>query len=153
MPSALVHRPIAAAAGGGWAYANAHHLPPMQAFLETVGGVGGGYLGGAAPDWIDPPISPRHRHYGHGVVNVWTALALSAEAVAGYQQRLRAQADAFLAERAYLTDDWARLWNWLQEMFLRFLVGVLNGFVAGYLSHLALDACTPQGLNFIGRGC
>ncbi|HTQ12518.1 MAG TPA: metal-dependent hydrolase [Rhizomicrobium sp.] len=153
MPNRDVHRPVGITAGAGAAYIGARNLPPLQQFVETIGGGAGGLCGAIAPDKIDPPTSPNHRHYGHGVANFVGAVFFTAEQVARLQQRLRAKADDLLARRAYLTNDLDRALNWIAEMFLRFVVGFLNGFTAGYLSHLLLDALTAQGIPIFARGC
>jgi hypothetical protein len=38
------------------------------------------------------------------------------------------------------------------EIFWEFLAGFLNGLMAGYTSHLALDALTPRSIPLLGRG-
>lgn len=85
-------------------------------------------------------------------MNAVTAIGVGGPPLVMYQRRLRERADELRAQRPYLNDGLSQLLNWLHECFLRFLVGLVNGFIAGYVSHLTLDAFTPQGLNLIARG-
>ena len=40
----------------------------------------------------------------------------------------------------------------LLELVVRAAAGLLSGFVAGYLSHQALDSFSPEGLPLVVRG-
>jgi hypothetical protein len=120
---------------------------------EVAGGIAGGWLGAALPDWIDPPTCPNHRHFGHGAATTVGIVWMSADAVLRLQQRLRHRANALAQARPYLQNDLARAMNWLEECFLRVLAGFLNGVAAGYVSHLAMDALTPASIPLVMRGC
>ena len=126
--------------------------PAAPIAAETAGGMVGGWLGGALPDWIDPPTSPNHRNFGHGVATVAGAIAWTADMALAIQQRLRSEADKLLNERWQLQSDVARALSIAAEFFLRFLAGLIDGLIAGYASHLALDFCTPSGLPLFVRG-
>lgn len=153
MPNAAVHRTVGTVAGAAFGGYQARGQQPLHQVIEAFGGAAGGWLGSAAPDWIDPATSPNHRHVGHGALTVPLAFVFTAEAVADWQNQLRQRADELAQMRWQLSDDWSRFWNWVHQMALRFLAGILNGFNAGYLSHLVLDALTPRGLPLIARGC
>lgn len=152
MPNKEIHRPIGAAAGGAYAWVRSGTDSVDHAVLEAVGGLVGGWLGAALPDWIDPPTCPNHRHYGHGLLTVAGTVAITAELILDVQNRLRCKADLLARNRIYLTDDFARFINWVGELLLRLVVGILNGVTAGYISHLALDALTPSSLPLFARG-
>ena len=152
MPNKDVHRPIGVAVGGAYACIRAGSHPWEHVAVEIIGGLAGGWLGAALPDWVDPPTCPNHRHYGHGVLTVAGTVAVTAEFILDLQHRLRYRADELAQNRIYLRDDFARLINWIEELLLRFLVGMLNGITAGYISHLALDAFTPSSLPIFVRG-
>lgn len=82
----------------------------------------GGAIGSALPDQIEPAYSPYHRDTAHSVA------ALGANVLALYQ------IDELVPD-------------------LHPSVRVLaKGLTIGYVSHLALDACTPMGLPLIGNG-
>jgi hypothetical protein len=157
MPSRDVHRPFSAAVGVSFSAYRAHRCyqqypdPALPIALEMLGGLAGGWLGGALPDWIDPPTSPNHRSFGHGVATVAGAIAWTADAVLDFQMRLRAQADDLVLNRWRLQSDFERTISVLAEFLLRFLAGLLDGLIAGYAAHLALDLCTPKGLPLLAR--
>jgi len=158
MPSRDIHRPVGAVAGAGYSAYRAHlryrrrPAPAVPVVAETIGGFAGGWLGGAMPDWIDPPTSPNHRNFGHGIATVGGAVAWTADFVLDLQEKLRAQADNLQANRWRLASGAERTLSVVAEFFLRLLAGLLNGLIAGYASHLALDFCTPSGLPVVARG-
>jgi hypothetical protein len=158
MPSRDIHRPVGAVAGAGYSAYHAHRryrrhpAPAVPVVAETIGGFVSGWLGGALPDWIDPPTSPNHRNFGHGIATVAGAVAWTADFVLDLQEKLRAQADSLEANRWRLQSDAERTLSALAELFLRLFAGMLNGLIAGYASHLVLDMCTPSGLPLVARG-
>lgn len=80
-----------------------------------------GLFGGAVsllPDVIDPPLVPHHRSIGHSI-------ALSGFSIPVLMKRIE--------ENPQMTPD--------QKDFVK-------SMVAGYVSHLVLDAGTPAGLPF-----
>lgn len=153
MPNRDFHEPVGCLAGAAYSYYHARDIPPPQRLLETIGGAAGGLLGAWAPDLIDPPLHPNHRNIGHGAANVVGVIFLSRRPLNRLRQRLRNRADWLAQQRQLLNDPLSRLLSWLQECFLRFLAGLLNGFAAGYVSHIFFDALTPQGINLVYRGC
>ena len=153
MPNRDTHRPFGMAVGGGYALWGAQNESWEYRAVEAAGGVIGGWLGAALPDWIDPPLRPDHRHVGHGAANVIGAVWMSADAMLNLQRRLRRRANRLAQQRPFLENDLARFLSWLEECVLRFLAGLLNGLVAGYLSHLFLDALTARGIPVFARGC
>ena len=65
------------------------------------------------------------------------------------QDRLRFEANE---QRALFdkTDGFDAFLHWVFWVGLRLLSGAMAGLIAGYLSHLALDACTPKSLPLLG---
>jgi len=152
MPNRDVHRPIGAALGAASGLYATRHMPFEHRAIETLGATVAGYFGAAAPDWFDPATSPNHRHVGHGAANVIGGILVTEETILNLQKRLRHRADLLRGQRQSLMDDWSRLLSWLEESFLRFLAGMLNGFAIGYMSHLFLDALTARGIPLFARG-
>lgn len=103
-----------------------------EMLMRILGATIGGYVGARIPDIIDPSSrGPNHRSIGHGVV--------SNGAIYAYGK------DKFLDTREKLskeTDNQNRLFN-------QFIVGAMEGFVAGHASHLILDSRTPKGLPLV----
>lgn len=152
MPNKDVHRPVGMVAGASFAAWGARPEPWPRIIPEIAGGVAGGWLGAALPDWIDPPTCPDHRHFGHGAATTVGVVWMTADAKLRLQQQLRYRADELAQARPYLQNDFARVVSSLEELFLRFLAGFLNGVAAGYVSHLALDALTPACIPVFMRG-
>lgn len=75
------------------------------------------------PDKLEPAIHPNHRQFFHGVV---FAVGVGYATYRAYEWQP--------------TEDWERILRWL----------VIIGGLA-YLTHLALDACTPKSLPFVGK--
>jgi len=144
MPNADFHCPVAALTGAAAALA----LAPQNgkaALLEALGGAIGGLLGGSAPDVFDPPTSPRHRSFGHGVLTAGAALLWCARRVPQLQAALRQPRPP---SRAFVGEPFAgpRGASGPFDPIGHFLAGAAAGFVAGYASHLVLDGMTPAGL-------
>ena len=153
MANRIAHDAGGFAAGMIVAAAMAGNQSASGVLLEYVGGGIGGLAASRLPDIFDPPVSPRHRDVAHAVVPVGAALAVVLGLVREGQEKLRAYADSLAARRAYsqLTDIEALLSHFF-EWLARLLAGALAGVVGGYLSHLALDSCTPAGLPIFAGG-
>jgi hypothetical protein len=147
MPRRSVHAPAGAVSGAALAAYRSRQAPTDQRIAETVGGTLGGLLGGLLPDLIEPAYTPNHRSIAHSAV---AGSALTLARLAEWQAGCRTAADNALKrsilyplgsdERSSAERD-AILW--------RLLAGFLVGLVAGYGSHLVLDASTPRGLPFV----
>lgn len=61
-----------------------------------------------------------------------------------WQQSLRQMADNQRQNRLATTETLAVAWHTIAEWALRLLSGILAGFGAGYISHVALDFGTPR---------
>jgi hypothetical protein len=117
--------------------------------VEALGGGFGGWLGARLPDIIDPPLSPCHRSVGHGAGPIAVALRLAAEYIPKWQASLRAHASAQRAAAHGADSQSQRAWHALLELFCLAASGALLGVAFGYLSHVAMDACTPAGIPFV----
>jgi hypothetical protein len=148
MPNRATHARAGAAVGVGAAVYCAREAPTEQLLAEAVGGLLGGWLGGVMPDVLEPATSPNHRKLAHSAV---AGGALTLARIAEWQASCRTAADA-AASRATAhplgTSERSRA-EW-EVLLWRLLAGALVGFVAGYASHLALDAGTARGLPLLG---
>ena len=151
MANGALHSVVGATSGIGVAVYRARDQDLLRIILEAAGGGLGGYIGGRLPDLLEPAAgNPNHRNLAHS----WLACggtALGVANAAAWEHRLRAKAELLHRERLGVADPWQQAVLWVQEILLRLLVGFLTGAVAGYASHLVLDACTPQGLPLLAR--
>jgi hypothetical protein len=149
MSDGRTHRAIGTIAGGGYALAKAQQQHPEHLVLEVFRGLLAGNLGARLPGVFDPPLHPGYRALAHGVVPVVAAGRAAVGALDGWQTQLRAEA----GRRAALQDSAAtpleRLWHALLELLCRLGAGALAGLLAGYGSHVALDAFTPASLPLL----
>lgn len=146
MANGSVHHLAGAIAGGSTAYICADGQLPPDRVVEMVGGALAGYYGSFLPDIIDPPLHPNHRSVGHGVVPIGTVGSWAISNLPAWQSYLREKADGHARARLHSHDDATRLWHAACENFFRLLAGMVAGFIAGYGSHLVLDAITPRSL-------
>ena len=148
MPNYSTHARTGAAVGVVAAAYRAREAPTNQMLVEAIGGLLGGWVGGVLPDVLEPARHPHHRKLGHSVA---AAGALTLARIAEWQATFRTAADA-AASRSLVhpigsIERSSAEWD---ELFWRLLAGVLVGLVAGYASHLVLDAGTPRGLPLLG---
>jgi hypothetical protein len=146
MPNRRVHQAIGAAAGAGYAACRVRSENASHDWAEVLGGTFGGILGGAMPDQIDPPVNPRHRSLGHGVIPSVAVVKLYYGRLDHIQARLRGNADEHTARAKSIENRGARFIHHVLSLIFRLLAGAAAGLLAGYVSHLALDALTPSGL-------
>jgi membrane-bound metal-dependent hydrolase YbcI (DUF457 family) len=149
MPNRDVHVIAGAMAGGGYALYMSQTQPRWHMVAELAGGILGGIAGGIVPDRIDLPTSPRHRAEAHSVAITGVAGRVIGEYLPSWQASLRHQADRYAALRAQSTLPLEQLFLWLAENACRMLAGAIAGVLAGYGSHLILDALTPSSLPLI----
>lgn len=148
MPRRSTHAIAGIGAGVVTAAIRAKDLPEDCKLAELVGGAVGGWLGGVLPDVIEPATTPNHRNVAHSVA---AGGGLTLAKVADAQAKCREQA-AFYAERvrtAGLTDA-DRSHAQLMMLAWHFIAGAAAAFVAGYASHLTLDALTKKSIPLIG---
>ena len=149
MPRRATHSSVGATAGMVAAVYRVRAMPADHAVAAAVGGLLGGAIGGVVPDVLEPATHPNHRGFAHSAV---AGGALVFAPVAEFEASCQAKAAAWdeaaganpqgSAERSRAE---LRAWLW------RLLAGAAVGIVAGYASHLVLDACTPRSLPLIGR--
>lgn len=147
MPNRATHEVVGAASGAAFTLLRAGTSPTPQAASEVLGGTFGGWLGGLLPDVLEPATSPNHRELAHSLVAGGT---LTFARLAEWQAKCRAEAKCCEA-RAFafaLGSDARRSAEW-EILGWRFLAGLLVGLVAGYASHLILDAGTAKGLPLL----
>jgi hypothetical protein len=120
----------------------------LGAIAELGGALVGGKLGGRAADVLDPALTPDHRAVAHGGLAVAALVKL---ARAGLVEACRNNSAACKARTLDLSrseDEKAR--DRMHDILWRFAAGMLIGFIAGYSSHLLLDAGTKRGLPVLG---
>ncbi len=106
-------------------------------------------MGGILPDVLEPATSPHHRQLAHSLV-VGGSLAVAK--VAEMQASCRSLSSEATQRASVLpVGSPERRDAEFLALFWRFVAGFLIGLATGYASHLALDACTPQGLPLLGR--
>jgi len=139
MPNRNVHLPVGRAAGVATAGYLAKDEDWFLILLRASGGYLGGKAGALAPDIIDPSSNgPNHRSIGHGIVPLSSIALLGKDALTGLRNKLMEWAEKFDRGRF-------PVFTWL----CHFAIGLIDGFLAGYLSHVALDSMTPKGLPVI----
>jgi len=146
-----VHRLAGAAAGAVAAGYRCGDVPGCRQVLEATGGAVGGYWGGQMPDLLEPAISSWHRDVAHS----WSAGALALkgmECFGAWEASCRRRSLHYNTLRNAATDHVSAIWYWLLEIVWQLAAGLAAGFLAGYISHVALDALTPRGLPLIARG-
>jgi hypothetical protein len=148
MPNYATHLNAGTVAGGAAALVLANTQPAPSLIAEVAGGLVGGALGGIMPDIIEPATSPNHRKLAHSAV---AAGSLTLAKITQWQAscRQRAAVHTSLAQRL-VPNSPERSNAEFQAMLWSFLAGLTVGFVAGYASHLALDATTKRSLPLIG---
>src|ERR1043166_2601067 len=150
MPNRPIHVLTSGAVGLLYSMHRSREEPEAAKLFEAIGGTIGGIGGGRMPDLIDLPTSPRHRGRAHSFTAGAAVIRLCEVELEGWQDALRARAGPRPARaQTYPAGSIQGLLYILAAGFLRFLAGLIAGFLAGYLTHLALDACTPSCLNLI----
>ena len=145
MPNRATHVVTSSGIGLLFAAHKAGDQPEPARVCELAGGLLGGCVGGRAPDICEPPISPRHRGSYHSVAVGGMLLKVCNKELDEWQRACRRWADDFARRRALVpTDSVQALLLTLAEIACRMLVGFIAGFLAGYVTHLSLDACTPN---------
>jgi hypothetical protein len=149
MPNREVHILTSSVTGGVWALHRAGGQSPEDSFLEMVGGILGGSISGTMPDKLDPPTSPNHRALGHSAGVATLALPRIQGLLLSWESHLRYLADEVRKQRSQEGSDFAKILLTLLEIVLRIAVGIASGVVAGYSTHLVLDALTSKSLPLI----
>ncbi len=150
MPNGKVHAGAGIVSGAGFALARSAGEPGSCPPLEALGGAVGGYLGGKLPDWIEPGISSWHRGRAHSVTAGAVIVGLGRDYLTSWENWCRSEAENVRLARMELPQGSGQaIILTVYETVLRVLAGLLGGILAGYISHLWLDAGTPRGICFI----
>jgi len=115
-----------------------------------------GSLAALVPDLLEPATSSFHRGVCHSFAMGAGVLAAGAECLAEagstFIRDLRRRSVELLAESAAEQDGLRSLALLVAAIGARLLVGAITGGIAGYASHLVLDAATPRSLPLLARG-
>lgn len=148
MPNRDIHVPVGIAVGLGTSLYFSKDQKGEYRLWEAVGGALGGYGGGRCPDVFEPAKNkPHHRAFAHSFIAGTTVSVTAKETTEAWVAFFREKADG-LAEKRKKTNlaESDKLIIGIFEILLRVAAGVGPGFIAGYASHLALDACTRRSL-------
>ena len=115
---------------------------------ELAGALLGGKIGGRAADVLDPALTPNHRAAAHGGLAIAGLVWLARAGFVAYCRNHSAACQARVLDLSRTDDERAR--DRMHELLWRFAAGMLIGFIAGYGSHLLLDAGTKRGLPLLG---
>lgn len=164
MPGRKTHTLVGAVSGAALAAHRTKKNIRHNRLARVAGGAVGGALGGALPDFFEPAISPWHRGQGHSVAAA-TAVVSSGNLLTRWEAFCLNSAERCRARPTKLVRDaqgalfvpvppnpLSQVLLTFGEIFWEFLAGFLNGLVAGYTSHLALDALTPRSIPLLTRG-
>lgn len=147
MSNRSTHATVGAGVGAGFAFIRADGAPGPQVAAEVLGGALGGWIGGVLPDVLEPATTPNHRALAHSLV---AGGALSFARLAEWQAMCRTRSDSCTSRALCFSAGSQESQNAQREALLwRLIAGVLAGLVAGYASHLVLDAATPKGLPIL----
>jgi membrane-bound metal-dependent hydrolase YbcI (DUF457 family) len=150
MPRKPAHVAAGLAAGIGAGFATARHLPDEDQFLHVAFAGIGGAVGGLAPDWLEPGSNPNHRNVFHSLL---AAGGITAAALADWQSSChRASAECLSRAQLAPLGSSERSNEQMKAFLWRVLAGLIIGFLAGYASHLALDAGTAKSLPLLFNG-
>ncbi len=144
------HKTVGVVAGAAVAVARSGGQKTWKRAVEVVGGGLGGYVGASLPDILEPAVSPHHRNVGHSVSAGAIVLAGASKLAGDWERSCRSKADELFARSDDESfSDLERLLCGIGGILLLLLAGLLSGFAAGYISHLALDATTPKSLPLL----
>lgn len=150
MSNRETHVVVGTLAGGGFAAYRAREQEELNALLETAGGAIGGYFGGRLPDIIEPADRPDHRELAHSVASGIAIVATLKGLLEKWEEWCRSKAEYYGNKKNDETVNWLqRIWFAFIQILLQIAAGIPGGLGAGYLSHLALDGRTPNGIPLL----
>lgn len=150
MPDKKTHLGIGALVGVGVGVYIARDRRDWPVVARILGAMLGSMAGAALPDALEPALHSWHR----GSFHSWGALLGTSGvtlappvALPRWMREREAAAERSRLEREALPAGHPdRPGLWLAEMFEHILVAAVPGLLAGYASHLILDATSPRGL-------
>lgn len=150
MPRRDLHAAAGLVSGGVVAIARQSDATSvMQLCVAAAGGAAGGYVGGVLPDILEPAAHPNHRGPAHSLV-AGAALVPATKQIREWANSCRLKAESCRCRRLASEGDAMSSAAWgLAELFWSVLASFLWGVIAGYTSHLALDAFSPRSLPLI----
>jgi len=149
MSDGKVHKKIGVFAGIALAFAMSKGQPFWYRIIELAGGAVGGFLAALVPDWFEPAKSPNHRKFFHGVLFNAGLIMYCIRRLRPCQSSLRSRADSEATLRKQAQTTGSKIWHGSLEISHRLLAGAAAGALAGYGSHLVLDALTHRSLPLI----
>lgn len=152
MSNRATHAAFAIPSGGALAWHQARNQTAIHQIVEVAAGLFGGYLGGRAPDVIDPANCWNHRGVGHSLFSITIAGTIIYRKLSDWQEWFRDLADKAKLRADAATDQLLKAFFAIAEAVLRGIAGLIAGFIGGYASHLALDFMTPCSLPLFARG-
>jgi membrane-bound metal-dependent hydrolase YbcI (DUF457 family) len=149
MPNFETHDAIGIAAGAGYAVYRTRGQAPILRFVEAVAGGLGGSVGGRLPDLLEPATWPGHRDVAHSAA--CAGLIMKSRSPV---EKWSAQMESTISQLLFSPSPSDVQLGPSTEQFvtaicMALVVGFVNGLLAGYLSHLALDGCTPSGIPLL----
>jgi len=142
------HIILGGAAGAAIAVWRAPNRKPEDKVFGGLGCIIGGVAGSRMPDILDPPTYPGHRDFGHSI-SAGITLIKASEFAKDAEASLIAYADEYSLRCEASTNTIDKLAYVLGELSFRMAAGFVPGFIAGYISHLALDGTTKRGLPIV----
>lgn len=123
---------------------------PAQMISETLGGAIGGALGAQVPDLLEPALHSWHRSTAHSATAGVAVTATGFDIAQQWLSYCRRKALEHSRLQRESNEPIMQVLHSVMAWLWATLAGVAPGIVAGYLSHLALDACTPRSIPIFG---
>jgi hypothetical protein len=146
------HQTIGGLVGGTAALLCAQDQPPLLTLAEICGGWIAGQRAGTWADAAEPATSSHHRDFCHALAPTAYGTSLLFQQVDSLQTSLRSQAQACFQLAATTNDGLQQFVNVAAGLLLHVVAGAVPAMPASYISHIALDACTPRGVPLLFRG-
>ena len=152
MANGKTHLAVGIASGGAYAALARNRTQDNDWLLDLLAGMVGGYIGAKLPDILEPATSSWHRDFFHSFAVGAGTVAYTPGWLGQVEEHAHQQIVQNQLNLRWISDPQQRTKTEISILFWRFLVPFLRGLIAGYVSHLALDATTPRSLPlFFGR--
>ena len=150
MPNRQVHQSWGSVSGASHAALRAHDQQPLHVAMRAIGGSIGGRFGGRFPDVLEPASWPDHRHVCHSVAFGVGLGGVSYPVIKKWENHFHQKALEYRHARHHGQNSRGQeILLVLRELFMEIVAGLPAGFVAGYTSHLVLDA-REGGIPLVG---